>query len=86
MGEACSRRCPVKACDPHTCDIGVSHAGFEIMVEKSGWPEMRQKVRDAITEIDTATPFVDTEELSESKDFLRWIEDHQTKSHLKEAA
>lgn len=40
------------------------------------WPKMRQKVREAIEELDVTAPFIDTAEAEETRDFLAWIEDH----------
>ncbi len=57
------------------------HENFERVLKdvrsvNRDWSSMRQKVRDAIAEMDNLAPFVDAGELSESKDFLNWIEDH----------
>ena len=40
------------------------------------WPTMREKVREAIVDLDKAAQFLDPEELNETKSFLTWIEDH----------
>lgn len=48
----------------------------DVQAVNRDWPMMRQKVRDVINEMDAYAPFVNADELSESKDFLTWIEDH----------
>ena len=40
------------------------------------WPKMRERVRNAISELDEYASFVDKDDLEESKYFLKWIEDH----------
>jgi glutamate dehydrogenase len=40
------------------------------------WKKMRQKLTESIKEISTCSSFVDKGVLTESKDFLSWIEDH----------
>jgi glutamate dehydrogenase len=57
------------------------HKNFEHILKdvqsvNRDWSKMRQKVRDAVGEMDTITAFVDADELAESKDFLNWVEDH----------
>lgn len=57
------------------------HTNFEnilkdIRAVNKDWSTMRQKVRDAIAEMDSIASFVNPEELSETIDFLKWVEDH----------
>jgi len=57
------------------------HKNFERVVNDvqsvvEDWDAMRQKVRQATAELKDIAPFVDPEELSESQDFLEWIENH----------
>lgn len=40
------------------------------------WSPMRKKVKEMLEEMDTFAPFVDADELAESKGFLRWLEEH----------
>ena len=40
------------------------------------WPMMREKVREAIDELDVASDVLDPAETEETKAFLNWIEDH----------
>jgi glutamate dehydrogenase len=40
------------------------------------WKKMRNRVHDAIQELDGLDKVVDKNELAEAKDFLHWIEDH----------
>ena len=40
------------------------------------WEIMRKKVNDIIEELDYAPPTLDQQEVSETKKFLQWIEDH----------
>lgn len=39
------------------------------------WPSMRNMVNQAIADLDKVSAFLDAEELSETKAFLRWMED-----------
>lgn len=41
----------------------------------SDWQAMRNKVNEAIADLDKMSAFLDAEELSETKAFLRWMED-----------
>lgn len=40
------------------------------------WKKMREKLRESINDISACGGFVDNDVLTESKDFLSWIEDH----------
>ncbi|MCC5792528.1 MAG: NAD-glutamate dehydrogenase [Legionellaceae bacterium] len=40
------------------------------------WGIMREKVKEAIDELDRVKGFIDTDEISETKAFLKWMEDH----------
>lgn len=43
------------------------------------WHKMRSRLRDALNEIEKAKPQLEPDEISEAKDFLRWLEnDHFT--------
>ncbi|KTD17149.1 NAD-glutamate dehydrogenase [Legionella jordanis] len=57
------------------------HSNFERVLEDNrvvvkDWPAMRQKVREAIGELDEVSSILDPNEASETKAFLHWIEDH----------
>lgn len=57
------------------------HATLERVLEDNrvvvdDWGKMREKVRESITELNSNYPNIDTNELSETKAFLEWIEDH----------
>lgn len=57
------------------------HNNFERILEDNravveDWHAMREKVREAIKEIDEAAAFLEPTEAEETKAFLNWIEDH----------
>lgn len=57
------------------------HQQFERVLEENravveDWPLMRQKVCEAILEVDQLTDVLDSAEIEETKGFLHWIEDH----------
>lgn len=57
------------------------HKNFERVLEDNrvvfeDWEKMRSRVIDAISELDTVSNVIDTNEVQETKAFLNWIEDH----------
>lgn len=65
--------------DPEVLDE--LHQKFERVLEDNhavyeDWPFMREKVREAIAELEDAKTHADKEEIEETRAFLTWIEDH----------
>ncbi len=57
------------------------HTNLERVLEDNravvnDWQDIRGKVLEAINDIDKCGKFIDKAELTESKDFLAWLEDH----------
>jgi glutamate dehydrogenase len=57
------------------------HSNFARVLEDNrivvrDWQPMRQKVREAIAELDEVSSVLDSSEAAETKAFLKWIEDH----------
>lgn len=60
----------------HTIHENFENVLKDVRAVNRDWPAMREKIREAIDEMDDIAPFVDAGELAESKDFLKWIEAH----------
>ncbi len=65
--------------DPDTLEkivTNLQHSLNDVEMAVRDWQEMRKQVTISIKELDKIKVKLDPDELSESKDFLRWIEDH----------
>lgn len=57
----------------------LEHILKDVKVTVQDWSVMRAKIRDALKDIDSSKKHLDTEDVSEAKDFLQWMEnDHFT--------
>lgn len=57
------------------------HSNFERVIEDTrvvvkDWMPMREKVREAIAELEEVSKVLDPDEVAETEAFIRWIEDH----------